>query len=372
MESNDAKNIDLVKRECYNVGEGYLEKGSKEVRQMNIINKVVQLCLSCMEIHEVQRIETQEKSEFKNTPVTYNALYEFCKNTGEYLQNEDLIKANDISFKDAYRSKMNLLTSSEVMAVRDKYRVSQKDFSDILGWGQATMTRYENHQVQDEAHDEILRKLDSDPKWFIELLNKNQEAISKKAFSKYLIRANELFAGETDIYLTDSIYAMYAKYFGNGDLTGECDLNLTKTVEAINYIAKNVDNLFKVKLMKILWYSDFLNYKRYRHSITGLVYCSLQMGAVPVGRDQIISLKGVCFDEILVGGDLAYKFKAVEGFQIKALSHEDIKTIDDVIKKYGHMTKNKIVEVMHLEEAYQRTERNHPISYKYASSLSID
>jgi putative zinc finger/helix-turn-helix YgiT family protein len=339
---------------------------------MNIIKKEVKLCLSCMEIHEVQKIETQEESEFRNTPVVFKAVYEYCTNTEEYLQNEELIKANDVSFKNAYRSKMNLLTSNEIMAIRDKYCVSQKDFSDILGWGKATITRYENHQVQDEAHDEILRKLDSDPKWFIELLHKNKEAITEKAFSKYLIRANELFAEEVDIYLTDSIYAMYAEYYGNGDLTGECALNLIKTVEAINYIAMNVDNLFKVKLMKMLWYSDYLNYKRYKHSITGLVYRSLQMGAVPVGRDQIVSLKGVFFDEILVGVDLAYKFRVAEGFQVKALSREDIKTIDVIIKKFGHMNKNKIVEVMHREEAYQRTEKNHPISYKYANALSID
>lgn len=50
--------------------------------------------------------------------------------------------------------------------IRDKYEVSQKDFSEVLDWGRATITRYENHQVQDRAHDDVLRTIDSDPKWF--------------------------------------------------------------------------------------------------------------------------------------------------------------------------------------------------------------
>lgn len=40
-------------------------------------------------------------------------------------------------------------------------------------WGGAgkTITRYESHQVQDKAHDTILKKIDQDPEWFLSLLN---------------------------------------------------------------------------------------------------------------------------------------------------------------------------------------------------------
>ena len=339
---------------------------------MKIMNKEVRLCLSCMDAHEVQTVEIQEENEFKKTPVTFNAVYEYCSNTEEYYQNEDQIKSNDISFKDAYCIKMDLLTSNEITAIRKKYDVSQKDFSDILGWGQATMARYENHQVQDEAHDEILRKLDNDPKWFIDLLNKNKNSISEKAFNKYIEAANRLFTQVGDVYLTDSIYAMYAQYFKKMDLTGNTDLNLAKTIEAINYIALNMENVIKVKLMKMLWYSDYLNYKRHGHSIDGLAYRAYPMGALPVGHDQIVLLNGVCFDEVLISGDIGYKFRAVDGFQVKELSREDVGTIDTVIRNYGHMNTDEIVAAMHQEEAYKCTEKKCVISYKFAKDLSID
>lgn len=49
----------------------------------------------------------------------------------------------------------------------------------------------------------------------------------------------------------------------------------------INYLAAKVESLHKVKLMKMLWYSDYLHYKRNGVSISGLVYRALPMGAVP-------------------------------------------------------------------------------------------
>ncbi|MGB8451359.1 MAG: type II toxin-antitoxin system antitoxin SocA domain-containing protein [Anaerocolumna sp.] len=47
---------------------------------------------------------------------------------------------------------------------------------------------------------------------------------------------------------------------------------LPKPGEVINILVLNVDYLHKVKLMKMLWYSDQLCYKRYGRSITGMAY----------------------------------------------------------------------------------------------------
>lgn len=64
----------------------------------------------------------------------------------------------------------------------------------ILDWGRATITRYENHQVQDRAHDDVLRKINLDPKWFfLEMLERAEGRISEKAFSKYRHEASSQF-----------------------------------------------------------------------------------------------------------------------------------------------------------------------------------
>lgn len=158
---------------------------------MEIIRNEYKLCFSCMEEHEIEVVEVVENNIFKGEQVEFIAIYEYCSNAQAYSQTEEMIKKNDLAFKDAYRKKKGLLTSSEIRAIREKYGVSQKEFSEILDWGKVTITRYENHQVQDRAHDDILRKIDTDPKWFMQMLKRSMNRISPKMYSEYYLNASE-------------------------------------------------------------------------------------------------------------------------------------------------------------------------------------
>lgn len=77
-------------------------------------------------------------------------------------------------------------------------------------------------------------------------------------------------------------------------------MSLDKVVDVIRYLAtsKKVTNLYKVKLMKLIWYADALSYKKRGFAITGLVYQALLMGVVPVGHNSIIDLKDVPCKEV--------------------------------------------------------------------------
>lgn len=329
------------------------------------------LCLICMEQHEVYTVEMIEKEIYKGEEVSFNAIYEYCSNADEYLETEEMIKQNSLAMKDAYRKEMNLLTSGEIINIREKYKVSQKDFSQILGWGRATITRYENFQVQDRAHDDVLRKIDSDPKWFLEMLKRAKGLISEKAFHKYYHEASEQFKQKRNQYLIDSINAIYADY-KEDNITGRVELNLNKVVEMINYLAANVSNLHKVKLMKMLWYSDALHFKRNGKAISGLVYSSLPKGAVPEGYEQIVLLNGVSYDAVWYGENIAYKFKPTPGFEIKELAQSEIETLDKVISIFGRLNTDEIVDKMHNEEAYKCTGSNCIIEFSHAERLTID
>ncbi|GEN46659.1 Panacea domain-containing protein [Alkalibacillus haloalkaliphilus] len=134
----------------------------------------------------------------------------------------------------------------------------------------------------------------------------------------------------------------------------------------INYFSEKVNSLHKVKLMKMLWFSDILNFKRTGQSISGLVYNALPMGAVPEGYEQIVLLDGVEFDTIQYGENIGYKFKPSPGFEITELTDEEIQTLEHIISMIGHLTTDEIVHKMHEEEAYKHTACNSPISYSFA------
>lgn len=323
-----------------------------------------------MKEHEVDTVEVLDTEIFKGEEVSFISTYELCADADEYLESEEMIRANSLAMKDAYRKKMGLLTSSEIIELRGQYGVSQKDFSEILDWGRATITRYENHQVQDRVHDDVLKKMNSDPKWFLEMLKRAKGRISDKAFTKYLHEGKEQFKKRKNQYLTDSIQAIYAD-LDDKDFTGNTELNLNKTIEMINYLALEVRELHKVKLMKMLWYSNYLHFKRTGKGMDGGAYRALPMGAVPEGYEQIVLLDGVLFDTVYYEDRIAYKFKPVPGFKIEELTKSEIEVLDDVIKYFGNMNSREIINKMHDEDAYKQTDSNCLISFKYAESLTI-
>jgi putative zinc finger/helix-turn-helix YgiT family protein len=326
-----------------------------------------------MEEHDVYKVQKTETLDFKNKDIIYEALYEYCEYADELLETEEMIKQNKLMMIDEYRKQDGLLTSNDLINIREKYSVSQKDFSEILDWGKATITRYENHQVQDRAHDDVLRMVQSDPKWFLDKLELAKERISNKAYNKYKSAANELYISHEDCYMIEAIEAAYAS-FNNPILSGNRTLSLKKVIDVINYLALNVKSLHKVKLMKLLWYSDNLNYKRYGHSITGLVYKALPMGAVPEAYEKIVELNNVNFEEISYEDYeyVAQKFSAVKDFSVQYLDTKEVEVLDTIIDNLGSMNKEEIVKKMHDEDAYINTEKYEPISFEFAEKLSID
>jgi putative zinc finger/helix-turn-helix YgiT family protein len=64
---------------------------------------------------------------------------------------------NDIAVFDAYKREMNLLTSQEIIDIRNQYGISQGTLAKILGLGEKTITRYENGAIQERAYDNMLR-----------------------------------------------------------------------------------------------------------------------------------------------------------------------------------------------------------------------
>lgn len=341
---------------------------------MEIIRKERKLCLCCMEEHDVLYVRLKEKNVFKGHEIEYDVEYEYCDVAEEYMSSEAMTSANDMSLKNAYRKKIGLLTSVEIENIRQKYGITQSDLAILLGWGEKTITRYETHQVQDVAHDTILRKIDEDPEWYINLLKRSAERFSQSTYLKYFDAARRLYESKQDEYLRRTIQSQYIKYENFAECRGNTDLNLDKVVEVIRYFANSlkVKALYKVKLMKMLWYADALSYKRYGHSITGMVYQAYAMGAVPLQYDLIIDLKGVTYEEVEFSEGSGYHFVATPNNRYVHLTKEDKGVLDKIIEVFGGVYKQSIIDSMHKEVAYIETASNDIIQYKYACQLSLD
>ena len=58
---------------------------------------------------------------------------------------------------DAYRKRHGLLTSEEIRGMRREMGMSQREFAEFLGVGDASVKRWESWQVQDKSSDRLIR-----------------------------------------------------------------------------------------------------------------------------------------------------------------------------------------------------------------------
>lgn len=332
--------------------------------------KVITFCPFCECEHELDHISANSSILIKGEMISYISNYYYCKNhpeekegfvTGK-MMDENLARA-----RNAYRKKHDLLTSDEIIGIRKKYNLSQLELANMLGWGGATISRYESKQIQDEAHDTILKTIGENPKEALKLLEKNAESFSETRYNEIksiITKAIE----ESDYLQREVLESEYINYRELSEFNGYRLLDIDTIEQVISYIASKVNNLYKTMLMKYLWYVDMNYYKNYGHSLTGLVYLHQSYGALPMGH--IIDLKNVNVDvEIGYDGGEIYHILPNPDLEIN-LNSDAISTIDDVVIKFEGMDRKQIVEYMHKESAYLETNDNEAISYNYAKKLN--
>lgn len=199
---------------------------------MKIISHSTKHCHACMQEHDSSIVMEPQLVFFKGEEFVFEGRYEYCENADEMYENEELIRMNQLKMTDVYRERVGLYTSKQIISLREKYKLSQKDFSEILEWGLATVTRYENHQVQDRVHDDVMRKLDMDPVWFIELLERSKERLKPKVYLRSLEAAKRVHNEMRMHYI--KIGLMRYEDAQLNDLTiSESDDSIEELVEAI-------------------------------------------------------------------------------------------------------------------------------------------
>ena len=249
--------------------------------------------------------------------------------------------------------------------------MSQVDFAKLLGWGEATISRYESKAIQDEAYDTMLRLIKDNPLQVLEFLKKNASKFSELKRSEIKLKIVEKLDSYGKEYLTRRAFeGDYVNFEDPSDSNGFVTLNIDKIEAMISYIAENVSKLFKVKLMKMLWYSDTLSFKTNSHAMTGLVYRHEAMGALPIGHYNLMNLENlnVVEEESCNYGTRLHVYP-MKNVEYSLLSDKDKSILDRVIYKFKDFNAKDIVEYMHTEKAYINTKAGEIIPFSLAKEI---
>ena len=336
-------------------------EGGKTMEADTLIRKIHMSCPLCGKTHEVEERKKIATINLKGEDVTYEERFYFCANAADdenefetgAMTNENLLNA-----RNAYRVKMGLLTSDEIVAIRESYGLSQVDLAKLLGWGEATISRYESKAIQDEAYDIMLRLIKDNPLQALEFLKKNADKF--QAMKRFEIRTKivEKLDSYGKEFLTRQIFeGEYASFDEPSDSNGFTLLNIDKIEAMISYIAERVNNLFKVKLMKMLWYSDVLSFVENGCSMTGMVYRHEPMGALPVGHYSLMNLENML--HVYPTANMDYS----------VLSGGEKAILDKVIEKFKDYKAKDIVDYMHDERAYKETKSGEIIPFSLAKEI---
>lgn len=334
-------------------------------------NKGIMICPLCDREHEILIKERSAVTTIKNLEVKYQERYMYCVDEECEFESGTMLNQNLLNARNEYRKLMGLLTSHDIILIRKMYDLSQVELSKLLGIGEATISRYESKAIQDETYDTILRKIKNDPQFVYEYFIKNRLAFSTERQQEIYanIKSNAQSIGQE--YASRRVLeSQYVDYMEPSELNGFTMLNIDKIEATITYLAKRVKHLYKVKLMKYLWYIDALNFKERGNSLTGLVYIHRPMGAVPFKHESMLNLHNINTHESY-SENFSSKVQILPNNNIKEeiLDEAEITVINDVIKKFETYNTQSLVDYMHQEKAYTETQDQQVISYSLAKEI---
>jgi len=332
-------------------------------------------CPECLEYTQGSRVENVKTYEIKGETLEVTVSLLQCRTCENLIPTRELDKENFDRAYGEYRKFRGFLQPAEIIALREKYGLSQRQYAKLLGWSPATLCRYETGAIQSQSHNNELVLL-QDPANLWTLLERNRSNFSSKELASIRGKIESVMStakeGVIDRALEKLIFKAPSIY------TGFKRPNLDRLIQTVKFFASRDTSLYKVKLMKYLWYSDFLHFKRSTISINGLQYAHLPMGPVPDQYEIMLSLVlqhkehvGVQFKYFPDGG-IGELFVAEGEADESIFTEEEVATLDTVYKKLCLLNARRASDLSHDETAWKETKDEELISYEYAFNLSID
>lgn len=131
------------------------------------------------------------------------------------VSDEEIDKHNLKALHDIYRVEKDIITLEKIHELPEKYDIGKRPLSNLLDWGELTFTRYFDGDIPSKAYSKILEQIYNSPKKYLEILEKNKDFISIKAYEKSKLATNNLLVNTSKI---NSVLG-YILYVTKGDIT---------------------------------------------------------------------------------------------------------------------------------------------------------
>jgi putative zinc finger/helix-turn-helix YgiT family protein len=317
--------------------------------------------------------QRNEKVIVRGESIEVDAKVAICDNCKHDIVDLELDDASLEYAYDVYRQRHKILTPQQIQAIRENSGLSQRGFGRLLGWGDVTIHRYETGALPDVAHNALLVALQDDETLY-RFVERRQDALTpldrRKARALIDNRLPELAAALVRRGLQQLYDAHPASERGNRAF------DLERVGHMIVYFALH-GKPSVTKLNKLLWYADFLSFKRLSVSMSGTPYVRLPLGPVPdrykLLYDEVEQGGFVC-DETLLDefGYTRTDFEPLAPFDEGLFTAEELDVLRAAQEHLADLNASQAAELSHQEQAWIETPETHVIPYAKAMSLSMD
>ena len=322
------------------------------------------------------KIEKRDVKEFRGIEINSYENVAVCKECHQDLYVNEIEEKNNQRIYELYREKANIIKPQDIVQLREKYDISQRELTAILGFGKMTINRYERGGVPTKSQSDYIKLLIENDNKFVEKVKEAYKNgnINEKTYGK--IVSEELNINISKEEVQDNI-RKYLKYVlsRNPDIyNGYKDLDIEKIENIISYIASKVKNLTITSLNKYLWYIDMLSFNQRSIAITGLTYQNQKFGPTIVDKkyDEISLLDDkYTREDIETENGNTTKIISNGNYSLDKITDSEKKIIDAIIKMLKDKGVTDISEMSHREEGWKKTKRFEKISFEYAMNLNI-
>ena len=322
------------------------------------------------------KIEKRELKEFRGIEVNTFENVAICNECNQDLYVNKIEDENNERIYKIYREKANIIKAEDIVKLREKYDISQRELTAILGLGKMTINRYERGGLPTKSQSDYIKLLIENEDRFIEKVKEAYENnnITEKTYKKIVSEGQEKNISKKRVQENIRRYLKEVLNRKPDIYNGYKSLDLEKIENIISYIASKVKNLTITSLNKYLWYIDMLSFNKRAVAITGLTYQNQKFGPTIVYKkyDELSLLDDKYQrEDIETENGNTTKIISNENFNLDKINDSEKEIIDTIIKLLKNKKVTDISEMSHREDGWKKTKRLEKISFEYAMNLNI-
>jgi transcriptional regulator with XRE-family HTH domain len=319
---------------------------------------------------------TKEKRSMDFRKETFTLVFHHykCLDFGEEFTDESCDLINTAQLYNLYRNHFNIPFAEEIIQIREAYGVSASKMSAILGFGINSYRQYEAGEIPSISNARLIQ-LVNDPAKFIQMVELCHQLDSKTKI-KYIEKAESLLDDQSRNSFNLNLKAYLLGHPRTDIFSGYKTPNFEKITEMVVYFAEHVQP-YKTKMNKLLFYSDFLMFKKSSFSIGGLKYLASEMGPVPINFQSLFEFLSNRADiemsttELLQGytGE-QFKTKVGRSFKSDLFTKDELEILKKVATVFKFTSNQDIIALSQLELAWRENKKHGGlISYEHAYNL---